>query len=98
MRSFLRFCKDDRLLAAVPSRCLRNRPIIPILSDQKTAALEKLLQGGSLSFRDKAIILLALRTGLRSVDILSIRLADLDWINDTITVTSQRPVARSRFR
>ena len=70
IRSFLRFCKDDRLLSAVPSRCVRNRPIIPILSDQETDALEKLLQGGLLSFRDKAIILLALRTGLRSVDIL----------------------------
>ena len=90
IRSFLRFCKADRLLPAVPSRCLRNRPIIPILSAQETAALETLLQGGSLSFRDKAIILLALRTGLRSVDILSIRLPDLDWINDTITVTQSQ--------
>ena len=90
IRSFLRFCKADRLLPAVPSRCLRNRPIIPILSAQETAALETLLQGGSLSFRDKAIILLALRTGLRSVDILSIRLPDLDWINDTITVTQSK--------
>ena len=90
IRSFLRFCKDDRLLSAVPSRCVRNKPIIPILSDQETDALEKLLQGGLLSFRDKAIILLALRTGLRSVDILSIQLPHLDWINDTITITQSK--------
>ena len=90
IRSFLRFCKADRLLAAVPSRCVRNKPIIPILSEQETATLETLLHGESLSFRDKAIILLALRTGLRSVDILSLRLADIDWINDTITVTQSK--------
>ena len=90
IRAFLRFCKDDRLLAAVPSRCVRNKPIIPVLSDQETAALEELLQGGSVSCRDKAIILLALRTGLRSVDILSIQLPDIDWINDTITVTQSK--------
>lgn len=90
IRSFLRFCKTDRLLAAVPSRCVRNKPIIPVLSDQEIDALEELLQGGSLSSRDKAIILLALRTGLRSVDILSIRIPDIDWINDTITVTQSK--------
>ena len=90
IRSFLRFCKDDRLLSAVPSRCVRNKPIIPILSDQETDALEQLLQGGLLSFRDKAIILLALRTGLRSVDILSIQLPHIDWINDTITITQSK--------
>ena len=89
IRSFLRFCKDDRLLSAVPSHCVRNKPIIPILSDQETDALEKLLQGGLLSFRDKAIILL-LRTGLRSVDILSIQLPHIDWINDTTTITQSK--------
>ena len=90
IRSFLRFCKADRLLAAVPSRCVRNKPIIPVLSDEETDALHKLLQGGALSFRDKTIILLALRTGLRSVDILSMQLPDIDWIDDTITVTQSK--------
>ena len=90
IRAFLRFCKDDRLLAAVPSRCVRNKPIIPVLSDKETDTLETFLQVGSLSSRDKAIILLALRTGLRSVDILNIQLSDIDWIDDTITVTQSK--------
>ena len=90
IRSFLRFCKADRLLPAVPSRCVRNKPIIPVLSDQESAALEQLLHGRFLSFRDKAIILLALRTGLRSIDILNIKLPDIDWINDTITITQSK--------
>lgn len=90
VRSFLYFCEADRLLAAVPSRCVRNKPIIPILSDQETDTLETFLRVGALSFRDKAIILLALRTGLRSVDILNIQLSDIDWIDDAITVTQSK--------
>lgn len=90
MRSFLRFCEAQKLLSAVPSRCLRNKPIIPILSDREHDALKALLQRNQLSFRDKSIILLALRTGLRSIDILNIRLTDIDWINDTITIPQSK--------
>ena len=45
---------------------------------------------GQLRLRDKAIILLALRTGLRSVDILRIKLKDIDWVNDTITIAQSK--------
>ena len=90
MRSFLRYCEADQLLSAVPARCLRNKPIIPILADHEHDALKTLLQSNQLLFRDKAIILLAMRTGLRSVDILSIKLTDIDWINDTMTITQSK--------
>lgn len=90
MRSFLGFCEAHELLSAVPSRCLRHKPIIPILSDQEHDALKALLQCNQVSFRDKSIILLALRTGLRSIDILNIRLSDIDWINDAITIRQSK--------
>ena len=91
IRSFLRFSEtEERLLLAVPSRCVRNRPIIPILLDHENDALKKVLQNGQLRLRDKAIILLALRTGLRSVDILRIKLTDIDWINDTIAIAQSK--------
>ena len=90
MRSFLRFCEAQELLLAVPSRCLRNKPIIPILSDQEHDALKALLQRNQVSFRDKSIILLALRTGLRAIDILNIRITDIDWINNAITIPQSK--------
>lgn len=90
MRSFLRFCEAHGLRSAVPSRCLRNKPIIPILSEREHDVLKELLQSNQLSFRDKSIILLALRTGLRSIDIVNIRLTDIDWINDTITIPQSK--------
>ena len=52
--------------------------------------MKALLQRNQLSFRDKSIILLALRTGLRSVDILNIRITDIDWINDAITISQSK--------
>lgn len=87
IRSFLAFADDgERFLPLVPSRCLRSKPIIPILSEQEHGALKAVLQSADVPLRDKAMIQLALRTGLRSVDILGLRLSDIDWANDTLCV------------
>ncbi len=91
IRSFLEFADGgERLLPAVPSRCLRNRPVIPVLSDKEYTALNRVLQGSDITVRDKAMIHLALRTGLRSVDIVGMQLSDIDWVNDTIDVAQAK--------
>ncbi len=90
IRSFLQFSEEDRLLRAVPARCVRHRPIIPILSDAEHSALLRVLQDSEVRLRDKAIILLALRTGLRSVDIIAMRLEDIDWGTDTIAIAQAK--------
>lgn len=91
IRSFLRFAEGGgRLLPLVPSRCIRNRPIIPILSDKERDALKNVLKTKKVSLRDKAIILLSLRTGLRAVDIVGMKLEDVDWVNDTISIIQSK--------
>jgi integrase len=91
IRSFLRFSEnEERLLPAVPSRCARSKPIIPILSDKEYDALRSVLQSQKVPLRDKAIILLALRTGLRAVDIVGMKLGDIDWVNDTISILQSK--------
>ncbi len=90
IRSFLQFSEEDRLLRAVPARCVRDRPIIPILSDAEHNALLCVLQDSEVRLRDKAIILLALRTGLRAVDIVGMRLEDIDWVTDSIAITQAK--------
>jgi len=91
IRSFLQFADGGaRFLPLVPARCVRNRPIIPVLSDEEYAALKRVLQGPDVALRDKAIIHLALRTGLRSVDIVGMKLSDIDWVNDTIAVAQSK--------
>lgn len=97
VRSFLKFAEGgERLLPLVPSRCARSKPIIPILSDQEYGALKRALDGPEISLRDKAIILLALRTGLRSVDVAGMKLSDIDWVGDTIAVFQSK--TRRPFR
>lgn len=90
IRSFLRFTDNERLLRAVPLRYTRRKSIIPILSEKEVIALKDVLQSRKISLRDKAIILLAWHTGLRACDIVKIRLEDIDWINDTISIVQSK--------
>ncbi len=91
IRSFFRFADGgERFLPLVPSRCPRGRSIIPILSDTEHAALKRVLGSTDVSLRDKAMIGLALQTGLRSVDILGMKLSDIDWINDAVSIPQSK--------
>ena len=44
----------------------------------------------AVSARDAAITLLALTTGLRACDIIALRLADVDWRGQTISIVQQK--------
>ena len=90
IRSFLRFAGIEELLRAVPLRWARKKSIIPILSEVESNALRQILKSRKVSFRDKAIILLAWQTGLRACDILKLQLQDIDWINDTISIIQSK--------
>jgi integrase len=91
IRSFLKSVEGgERFLCTVPSHCVRNKPIIQILSNLEHNALKKALQFSKISLRDKSIVLLALRTGLRAVDIVGLKLKDIDWIQETISVTQSK--------
>jgi site-specific recombinase XerD len=91
LRSFLRFAETDgRLLDAVPARCARRHPIIPILTEDEHDALKCVLKTPAVPLRDKAIILLALRTGVRAVDIVAMKLTDIDWVGETISIRQSK--------
>ncbi|QOY36926.2 tyrosine-type recombinase/integrase [Anaerobacillus isosaccharinicus] len=91
LRSFLRFAEGgNRLIAAVPDKLLRKRTIIPVLTEEEERAVWDVLQTDAVSSRDKAIILLSLLTGIRAVDILNLRLKDIDWQGDVINIVQQK--------
>jgi site-specific recombinase XerD len=91
MRSFLNFAEDgSRLLTAVPDQLLRKRTIIPVLTQGEEQAVWDVLQTDAISSRDKAIMTLALLTGLRAVDILALRLEDIDWQRDVINIIQKK--------
>ncbi|MFT9497465.1 tyrosine-type recombinase/integrase [Anaerosolibacter sp.] len=91
LRSFLRFAEDEnRLISALPGKLLRKRTIIPVLTEEEEQAVWDVLQTDTVSSRDKAIMTLALLTGIRAVDILNLRLKDIDWQGDVIKIIQKK--------
>jgi len=97
LRSFITYigktgsAQAEPLLRAIPTRCARKRSIIPTITKEEGEAILSAQQAdGSCSQRNRAIILLALRTGLRSIDIINLKLSDIDWRNDTISIVQQK--------
>lgn len=91
LRSFFNFAEDgSRLLAAVPEKLLRKRIIIPVLTQEEEQAVWDVLKTDAVSSRDKAIMVLSLLTGLRAIDILDLRLGDIDWKCDVISINQKK--------
>ncbi|TWP33039.1 tyrosine-type recombinase/integrase [Leekyejoonella antrihumi] len=92
LRVWCRFVEQDGghpgLWRSVPAtRVSRSRPVAVITAaevDRLVATADPGTPGG---LRDRAIVLLAARTGLRPSDITGLRLGDIDWRTARITVT-----------
>lgn len=91
LRSFLKFTEEGGgLLTAVPEKLLKKRTIIPVLTQEEEQAVWDVLITDVVSSRDKAIMVLSLLTGLRAVDILNLKLSDIDWQCDVISITQRK--------
>jgi integrase len=93
VRSLLRFAAGDELidelvLATVPPVRSSKQARIPSVWDpaEVTKIIEAIDRGNPSGKRDYAIILLICRLGLRGVDVKGLRLADLDWSANRISV------------
>lgn len=83
----------DRLLRDYSLLTLRNqkRRIIPAFSEAEIGAIAGAIDDGSPSgARDRAIVLLAYCTGLRACDIGRLRLSDIDWRGQSLTVAQAK--------
>lgn len=81
----------DRIINYLPEiPCVRKN--IQYLAEEEILKVKDALLGEqpSLTKRDRAIGLLAMYTGLRSGDIAGLLLENIDWINDTISITQQK--------
>ena len=96
LRKFLKYAADEQLInikipLSVPTDCAKHTKIITTIS-KKTES--KLLSEDKISTplgkRDHAMILLALRLGLRSSDVLNLKLNDVDWTNNTLSLVQQK--------
>lgn len=96
IRSFLRFLETEKLVStrlvwAVPQNYRRENPIVSIVTKREVQILLKNIdRDDPVGKRDYAVLLLAVRTGLRSADISNLRLCDIKWESNTIELTQKK--------
>ena len=68
------------------------RKNVPVLMPEEISAVKELLRNpdGRISLRDRAIGVLALYTGLRSIDIINLEFSAINWEQDRIRLTQQK--------
>jgi site-specific recombinase XerD len=90
LRSFIRFVETKNLTAfclsrAIPSSSGRKTVVVPtITSEEEQKLLDSEDHTTPSGKRNYAMFLLALRTGLRSIDIVNLKLGDIQWKSNTI--------------
>jgi len=73
-------------LCGFPSRIRQPQHITRVLSEEEVKVLIK----SAHSKRDKAVLLLASETGVRSCDIARINLTDIDWNEKQLNIIQQK--------
>lgn len=79
-----------QFLLEIPVHLPKETKIMEVYNDKELATLESLLSSGILAKRDIAVCRLLLETGLRGIDVCSLRLKDLDWEKDTVSIIQNK--------
>jgi site-specific recombinase XerD len=96
LRCFLRYLEETRLTTkrlslAVPSSGARKTLVIPTISVQEEQAIRNTIdRNTTLGKRNYAMVLLAIRTGLRSIDIANLKLLDIKWKTSIIEIVQEK--------
>lgn len=98
LRVFFRYLHRSGMVTEKPtlfiptSNRLRLREHLPSVweEDDVSAILQCVDRGNPVGKRDYAMILLAVRLGLRGSDIKKLCFSDIDWEKETLTVTQQK--------
>lgn len=91
LRIFLRIHESTAVFETeLPEHLPKKRDILEVYSDKEYEMVLKHLESGNVSFRNKAICLIALETGLRAVDICNLRLGDIDWEHNCIHIIQEK--------
>lgn len=74
----------------VPEHTNKKNSITPTYTDEEHRKISDFLSESSISARNKAIALMAFETGLRAVDICNLRIKDVDWKHDVISIVQKK--------
>ena len=96
LKSFLQYLEEidvlteKKLSLAVPKIFAKQETIVTVLSEKADRSLKNIKPETGTAVRDHAMIMLALRLGVRRSDIVKMRLSDIDWKNDKISFIQQK--------
>lgn len=86
LRLYFTYIGRQDLFAIVDGmHAYRTKRIIPLLNDNEIQEITDVIQSGVISNRDAAIVLFGLTTGIRAIDLINLKLSDIDWNNETIS-------------
>lgn len=74
----------------IPERLPQERKVMEIYHEGELTSAEALLSSGVMTKRDTAVCRLLLETGLRGIDVCSLKLKDIDWEKDSISITQNK--------
>lgn len=81
----------DCFLCEIPEHLPKKREILKVYSDEEyKKIINHLDSSNDISFRNKAITVLALNTGLRAVDICGLQLHNIDWKHNCIHIIQEK--------
>jgi integrase/recombinase XerD len=93
MRALIRYLAfqglvSDGLLGAVPAVLTRRHSTIPraIAATDVERVISSCEEGSAYGLREKAIVLLLARLGLRAGEVMRLRLEDIDWVRGCVHV------------
>ena len=98
VRSFLKYLGENKctkqpyLYRCLYSGTAPEEKIVDILSDEELSRIDAFRSEctSPIELRDLAIVLLGTRMGLRSSDVLQLRLRDIDWKKSEISIVMQK--------
>lgn len=75
---FQHFGRKDLYFAVAGIHPYRAKRIVPMFTDNEIMSIKEVLSSPSVSHRDAAIFFLGLTTGMRAVDVVNLRLSNID--------------------
>ena len=81
---------EGAILQAIPINCPRHTPITPMLEVEEDAAITSYFDHGKGSWRDKTVLALLYYLGIRAVDIVNLKLENIDWVKGTLSFVQSK--------
>ena len=85
------FEETKPLLIEIPEHLPKKRDILKVYSDEEYKKILSYLDASpDISFRNKALTIIALDTALRAIDICGMKLSNIDWEHNVIHLTQHK--------